>query len=84
MTEWKYCPEGHIWDFIHWGILYQDYYYCDKCAEIYLPDVKIITQEELNKPYSNDRYKELIDLAKQQQAMRKVTRTDLLTLGYLN
>ena len=81
--EKKYCPEGHLWIEAKNTGLYLDYYFCPECNEIYTLSPVKRSKEEINRNFCSDRHTEMIQYAKNIQAIEKVTFEDLKKLGYL-
>lgn len=61
----EYCPKGHgDWTLIPASTLYYQIIWCEKCECFYENTLKKVTSESLNKNFSCDRAKELIDYAR--------------------
>lgn len=79
----KYCPRGHNWIRVPSSLLFSDCYYCEACDKIFEPTVKEVTKKWFEKNFHSDRFNEIKDLAKLIEAKNKVTKADLIKLGYL-
>lgn len=74
----RYCPKGHgDWVFIPASTLYSDIYWCELCDCFYYPRVQAQSYESLNKNYSSDRAKALIDRAKFLKWKSKLQQKDM-------
>jgi len=51
----KYCPKGHIWQFVGASGLFSDYYYCPKCDEMWEPTVRKLSLKNITKNYNESR-----------------------------
>jgi len=78
-----YCPKKHKWTFVSSSLLYSDCYYCPVCDKIWEPTVKEVPKKWFEENFSTDRFGDIKRLAERIEAMKKVTKDDLVKLGYL-
>jgi len=77
-----FCPKGHKWIFVSASLLSDDYFYCAECDKIYGITVKEIPKKWFDKNYNTDRFGRMKELALIKEARTKVTKDDLVKLGY--
>ena len=78
-----FCPLGHSWIFVGSTTLYSDYYYCPKCDKIYSPTVREVTEDEVSEQFISKRYDQMKEYALILKAKERVTKGDLIKLGYI-
>jgi hypothetical protein len=79
----RFCPKGHKWIRHNASLLFSDCYYCKDCDKIFIPTVKELTKEWFEKNYNSRRFEEIKQDCFRSEAMNKVTKDDLVKLGYL-
>lgn len=78
-----YCVEcGNSLEFVLPSTLYDEYYFCNKCSEVYEMEMVRIPDDRFEDMYS-DRRQQMKDYARAKVAKREVTNKDLVKLGYL-
>jgi len=83
MNEEAFCPScDNKLIYVASSLLFSECYYCESCDKFYHKRLVSISEESF-KNFSSQRRKELVTLARIIKAKTKVTREDLITLGYL-
>jgi len=77
------CVCGNNWTEVFNTLMYSDCYFCTHCNKVYAPSVREVTQEEFKEKFNSDRFQEIKTFAKIKEAKRKITKEDLIKLGYL-
>ena len=83
MNKEDYCPKcDNELTYIPSSLLFGECYYCEYCDTFYRNTLTPVSDQSFS-IFSTDRRNELKNLAKVIIAKSKVTKEDLITLGYL-
>lgn len=82
-SNFQYCPKGHSVIFVEDTTLFEDYYYCEECDEIFVLALEKRDKEWFKTLFLNRKREEMIRLAKIVDAKRKVTEEMLIKLNLL-
>ena len=79
-----YSPKGNYLIEVFNTTLFEDCYYCPVEDKIFVLKLKELKKEYFNKFFSSPRFNQIKTLALIKEAKNKVTKEDLIKLGYLD
>ena len=78
------CVCGNNWTEVFNTLLYSDCYFCTHCNKLYAPSVREVTKEEIDERFNSDRFNAIKTFAQIKEAKKKITKEDLIKLGYID